>query len=148
MVFSDEDLISQVSIVIQATLPTVLVSFFDTKHAWPYIRINDSTISRILKHQCGVTHCVAFPLAGECAMQLYFMASTAPMQQFVLHSQLTTSMMAWGIGSKVIMTGIGLSPSHLTLAKIPLINNWRPSLMKWFGTWWPFSTLNRHSCWV
>ena len=56
-------------------------------------------------------------------MQLYFMALTPPMQQFVLHSQLTISMIAWGIGSKVIMTGIGSSPSYLTPTKIPLINN-------------------------
>ena len=62
-------------------------------------------------------------LAGECAMLLYFMALTPSMQQFVLHSQLTTSMIAWGIGSKVIMIGIGLSPSYLTPTKIPLLNN-------------------------
>ena len=77
-------------------------------------------------------------LTGKSAMQLYFMALTPPMQQFVLHSQLTTSMTAWGIGSKVIMTGIGLSPSYLTPTKMPLINNWHPSLMKWFETWWLF----------
>ena len=56
-------------------------------------------------------------------MQLYFMALTPPMQQFVLHSQLTTSMIAWGIGSKVIMAGIGLSPSYLTPTKMPLAIN-------------------------
>ena len=62
-------------------------------------------------------------LAGEWAMLLNFMTLTPPMQQFVLHSQLTTSMIAWGIGSKVIMTGIGLSPFYLNPTKIPLINN-------------------------
>ena len=41
-------------------------------------------------------------LTGVCAMQLHFMALTPPMQQFVLHSQLT-SMIAWGIGFKVIV---------------------------------------------
>ena len=61
-------------------------------------------------------------------MQLYFMALTPPMQQFVLHSQLTAT--AWGIGSKVTMTGIGLSPSYLTPTKISLTNNLHPSLIK------------------
>ena len=46
MICLDEDLIFQESIVIQATL----LGVFDTKNPWPYIRINDSTISGILKH--------------------------------------------------------------------------------------------------
>ena len=56
-------------------------------------------------------------LEGECAMQLYFMALVIPMKPFVLHLQLSTSMIAGGIGSKVIMTGISLSSSYLTPLK-------------------------------
>ena len=52
-------------------------------------------------------------------------------------------MIAWGMGSKAIMTGIGLSPSYLTPIKIPLMDNWHPLLMKWFGTWWSFPINNR-----
>ena len=88
MVFSDEDLIFQGSIVIEATLPTLSVSLI------PYIRINDSTISIILK-PIAVLRIVLLPLlAVESAMQWYFMALTPPMQRFVIHSQLTTSMIA------------------------------------------------------
>ena len=56
----------------------------------------------------GVTNCVAFPFGrGVCNAVVLYGINT-PMQQFVLHLQLTTSMIAWGIGSKVIMTVIGL----------------------------------------
>ena len=58
-----------------------------------------------------VTNCVAFPFGrGVCNAVVPYGIST-PMQQFDLHLQLTTSMIAWGIGSKVIMTGIGLYSS-------------------------------------
>ena len=98
--------------------PTYIISVFDTKSPWPYIRINDSTISRILKHQWCYELC-CFPFwQGSLHLQMYFMALTHPMQQFVLHSQFTTSMIAWDIGSKVIMTGISSSPSYLTPTKI------------------------------
>ena len=144
MGFSNEGLIFQESIIIDATLPILLVSLIQ--------KIHDHTLGLMIQpfpevwNISGVMNCVAFLFAGECAMQLYFMALTPPMQQFGLHSQLTAT--AWGIGSKVTMTGIGLSPSYLTPSKIPLINNWHPSLMKLFGTWWSLSTCNGHSCWM
>ena len=144
MGFSDEGLIFQESILIEVTLPILLVSLIQKNH--------DHTLGLMIQQfpevwTSAVLWIVLLSLfAGECAMQLYFMALTPPMQQFVLHSQLTTT--AWGIGSKVTMTGIGLSPSYLTPTKIPLINNWHPSSRKWFGTWWSFSTCNGHSCWM
>ena len=66
-------------------------------------------------------NCVAFPFCrGVCNAVVLYGINT-PMQQFVLYSQLTAT--AWGIGSKVTMTGIGLSPSYLTPTNIPLIDN-------------------------
>ena len=146
MVFSDEDLFFQESIVILATLPTLLVSLIQKIHdhilglmIQPFPEFRDIS---------GVTKCVAFPLGRGVCNAVVLCGINTPMQQFILHSQLTTTMIAWGIGSKVIMTGIGSSPSYLTPTKIPLINNWHPSLMKWFGAWCSFSTCNRHSCWM
>ena len=145
MVFSDEDLIFQESIVIQSTLPTLLVSLIQ--------KIYDHTLGLMIQpfpefwNISGVRNCVAFPFGRGVCNAVVFYGINTPKQQFVLHSQLTTSMIAWGIGSKVIMTGIGLSRSYLTPTKIPLTNNWHPPLRKWFGTWWSFS-ICFHSCWM
>ena len=43
MVFSDEDLIFS-GIHSNTNNPNYIISVFDTKNSWPYIRINDSII--------------------------------------------------------------------------------------------------------
>ena len=71
MVFSDEDLIFQESIVIQVTLPTLLVSLVQ--------KIHNHTLGLIIQpfqefwNIRGVTNCVAFPFdRGVCnAVVLY-----------------------------------------------------------------------------
>ena len=65
MVFSDEDLIFQKSIVMQATLPTLLVSLIQ--------KIHDHTLGLMIQpfpefwNISGVTNCAAFPFGrGVC----------------------------------------------------------------------------------
>ena len=146
MVFSDEDLIFQESIVIQTTLLTLSVSLMQ--------KIHDHTLGLMIQpfppefwNISGVTNCVAFPFGrGVCnAVVLYCINTPNAAVCFTLTAHHLNDSL--GIGSKVIMTVIVSSPSCLAPTKIPLINNWHPSLMKWFGTWWSFSTCNRHSCW-
>ena len=128
MVFSDEDLIFQESIVMQATVPTLLVSLIQ--------KIHDHTLGLMIQsfpefwNISGVTNCVAFPFGrGLCnAVVLYGINTPNAAVWFTLTAH--HLMIAWGIGSKVIMTGIGLSPSYFTPTKIPFMNNWHPSLMK------------------
>ena len=77
MVLSNEDLSFQESIVIQATLPILLVSLIQKKSMiihkdWLFNHFQNSETSAVLRIM------LLSLLAGECAMQLYFMALTAP----------------------------------------------------------------------
>ena len=119
--------------VIEASLPSLLVSLIQ--------KIHDHTLGLMIQlfpkvwNISGVMNCVAFSFCRGVCNAVVFHGINTPNAAvcFTLTAHLdTTSMIAWAIGSKVIMTGIGLSPSYLTPTKIPLINNWHPSFMKWY----------------
>ena len=116
-------------------------------------KIHDHTLGLMIQpfpefwNISSVTNCVALLFGrGVCNAVVLYGINTPSSSLFTLTAHHLNDSL--GIRSKVTMTGISLSPSKLTLTKIPLINDWHPSLMKWFGTWWSFSTCNRHSCWM